>query len=86
MIGPFVAAGFLLLWPGRLRTLFWLTAVPGAAAVLVAVLGVREVGAASPAANFAAPPIADLADATPPAAVHGGGLPRLSSARSLRPS
>jgi MFS family permease len=77
VVGPLVATGFLLLWPGRLRTLFWLTAVPGAAAVLVAVLGVREVGAAIPAVDLAAPPIADPADATLPAAAHGGGLPRL---------
>lgn len=42
VVGPLIAAGFLLLWPNELRTLFWLTAIPGAAAVAVVVLGVRE--------------------------------------------
>lgn len=42
VLGPLVAAGFLLFWPGELRTLFWLTAIPGAFAVAVVVLGVRE--------------------------------------------
>lgn len=42
VLGPLVAAGFLLVWPQDLRTLFWLSAVPAAGAVAVVVLGVRE--------------------------------------------
>lgn len=42
VLGPLLAFGFLLAWPNDLRTLFWLTAIPGAAAVAVVVLGVRE--------------------------------------------
>src|SRR5258706_15858066 len=40
-IGPLVAAALLLLWPGRLRLVFALAALPGALAVL-ALLLVRE--------------------------------------------
>jgi MFS family permease len=42
VLGPLIAFGFLLVWPDDLRTLFWLTAIPGAAAVSVVVFGVRE--------------------------------------------
>jgi len=42
VLGPLIAFGFLLAWPSDLRTLFWLTAIPGAAAVAVVVFGVRE--------------------------------------------
>ncbi|WP_428265858.1 MFS transporter [Haliangium sp.] len=42
VLGPLIAFGFLLAWPNELRTLFWLTAIPGAAAVAVVVFGVRE--------------------------------------------
>ena len=41
IIGPVLATLFLLAWPGQLRTLFALTIVPGALAVLV-LLFVRE--------------------------------------------
>lgn len=34
-IGPLLAAGFLLIWPGRIRTLFLLTIVPGAVVLLL---------------------------------------------------
>jgi MFS family permease len=40
-IGPLVAAGLLLLWPGDLRRVFLLAAIPGALAVLV-LFAVRE--------------------------------------------
>jgi len=40
-IGPLVAAGLLLLWPGDLRRVFLFAAVPGALAVLV-LFAVRE--------------------------------------------
>lgn len=51
VLGPAIAAGFLFLWPDDLRTLFWLTAIPGAAAVVVVVLGVREVDTLRPIAQ-----------------------------------
>jgi MFS family permease len=44
-IGPLVAAGLLLLWPGDLRRVFLFAAVPGALAVLV-LFAVREEAAA----------------------------------------
>jgi MFS family permease len=40
-LGPLLAAGLLLVWPGRIRLVFLLAAVPGALAVL-ALFGVRE--------------------------------------------
>jgi len=48
VLGPLLAFGFLLVWPSELRTLFWLTAVPGAAAVAVVVFGVREAADSTP--------------------------------------
>jgi MFS family permease len=47
-IGPLLAAGFLLLWPGDLRTLFLVTAVPGLLVILLVVFGVREPRATEP--------------------------------------
>lgn len=41
-IGPLLAAAFLLFWPGELRTLFMLTAVPGVLVVLLLAWGLRE--------------------------------------------
>ncbi len=41
-IGPTVAFGFLWFWPGSLRTLFLLTAIPGAVVVLLVLFGLRE--------------------------------------------
>ena len=48
-VGPLVAAALLLAWPGRVRLVFLLAAIPGALAVL-ALLAVREeeAGAAGP--------------------------------------
>src|SRR5207245_4731839 len=40
-IGPLVAAALLLLWPGRLRLVFALAAIPGALAVAL-LFAVRE--------------------------------------------
>ena len=51
-IGPLVAAALLLLWPGRLRLVFALAAIPGALAV-AALFAVRE----TPADRLAALPI-----------------------------
>ena len=47
-IGPLLAAGFLLLWPDNLRTLFLLTVVPGLVVVGLIALGLREPPAAQP--------------------------------------
>ena len=41
-IGPFLAFSFLWMWPGQLRWLFALTAIPGLAVVLAVWLGLRE--------------------------------------------
>jgi len=46
VLGPLIAAAYLALGHTDLRTLFWLTAIPGAAAVAVILVGVREVGSA----------------------------------------
>lgn len=78
VIGPLLAAGYLLLWAGSLRPLFWLTAVPGALAMVVLILGVREApGAvepptdappsAAPATNSPAGPSAAVPATMPPA-------------------
>lgn len=42
VLGPLLAAGFLAFVSQDLRLLFWLTAIPSAAAVLVVWLGVKE--------------------------------------------
>ncbi len=49
VLGPLLATVFLLHWPHRLRTLFWLTAAPGALAVAVLIAGVREARPRRPA-------------------------------------
>lgn len=41
-IGPLVAVGFLYLWPGHMRTLFVLTALPGLLVLGLLVFGLRE--------------------------------------------
>ena len=41
-IGPVLAAGFLWLWPGDLRTLFLLSVVPGLLVVALLVFSLRE--------------------------------------------
>ena len=41
-IGPVLAAGFLWLWPGDLRTLFLLSVVPGLLVVALLVFALRE--------------------------------------------
>jgi MFS family permease len=58
-LGPLLAAALLLLWPGQLRRVFLLAAVPGALAVL-ALFAVREEGAAP-----AAPKPAEVPGAGP---------------------
>jgi MFS family permease len=41
-LGPLLAAGLMLLWAGDFRAVFWLAALPGAAACAVLFFGVRE--------------------------------------------
>lgn len=47
-LGPLLALGVLTWWTTDLRTVFWLTAIPGALVIVVALLGVREVSAVAP--------------------------------------
>ncbi len=58
-VGPLLAVGFLLLWPGQVRTLFVATIVPGAV-VLVLLATLREPSRATvaqPGPRIPAPPI-----------------------------
>ncbi len=48
-IGPLLASGFLLVWPGQLRALFLVTLLPGLFVVTLLVLGLRETTATNPA-------------------------------------
>lgn len=57
-IGPLIAAGLLLLWPGQLRRVFLIAAIPGALAV-IALLAVREEPAAPRRASAGPAPRAD---------------------------
>lgn len=41
-IGPLAAAGYLYLWPGQLRPLFFLALIPGVLVVLLTVFGLKE--------------------------------------------
>jgi MFS family permease len=43
IIGPLIAFGVLTWWHVPLRTVFWLAAIPGAIAVLIVIVGVRDV-------------------------------------------
>ncbi len=43
VVGPLLAAGLLLVWPGRLRLVFLLAAIPAALAVAIIALRVREI-------------------------------------------
>ena len=58
-IGPLIAAGLLSVWPGELRRIFLLAAIPGALAVLM-LFAVREEPAARAAAPAAPGPRAKL--------------------------
>ncbi len=48
VLGPLLAVGVLALWPGDLRRVFWLAAIPALLAVVTLAVGLRE--AARPAA------------------------------------
>jgi MFS family permease len=54
-IGPLVAAALLLLWPGRLRLVFALAAIPGALAVAL-LFAVKEAPASLPDEGLVSPP------------------------------
>jgi MFS family permease len=54
MVGPLLASGLLLLFPGQLRLVFGLALVPGLLTLLVVLLAVRE-PAAAPAPGLAPP-------------------------------
>lgn len=41
-IGPLAAAGYLYLWPGELRVLFFLALIPGVLVVLLTLFGLKE--------------------------------------------
>jgi MFS family permease len=41
-VGPLLAAGLMVVWAGDFRAVFWVAVVPGALAVLVLALGVRD--------------------------------------------
>ncbi len=41
-IGPLLAAGYLYLWPGQLRSLFFLDLIPGVLVVLLTLFGLKE--------------------------------------------
>jgi MFS family permease len=43
VLGPLIAFFILAQWHVSLRTVFWLASIPGAIAVIIAVIGVREV-------------------------------------------
>jgi MFS family permease len=47
-IGPLLAAGFLWLWPGELRTLFLFTIVPGLLVVVMLIFLLRETPSTEP--------------------------------------
>jgi MFS family permease len=47
-VGPLLAAGFLWLWPGQLRALFLVTAVPGILVVGFLIVGLQETSATEP--------------------------------------
>ncbi len=55
VLGPLIATGLLLLWPGKMRLVFALAAVPGVFAVLAVAAKVREIrpgtGRRSPTAD-----------------------------------
>jgi MFS family permease len=48
-LGPLLAAGFLWVWPGEMRTLFLLSVVPGLVVLALVVFALREPPAAVPA-------------------------------------
>lgn len=51
LLGPLIAFGLLRIFGLSLRTVFWLSAIPGALAIIVAIVGVREVDRRSVAAS-----------------------------------
>ncbi len=54
--GPLLATGLMVLWANDMRAVFWVAAIPGALAVLVLALGVREPRQERPTTPGAAAP------------------------------
>lgn len=79
VIGPLLAAGLLLLFPGELRLVFALSLVPGMLAVLIVLARVREVVPA-------APPIHDDDPAPGPPAPAPSSLARSRPGTALSPA
>lgn len=57
ILGPLVASGLLLLWPGRLRLVFLLAVLPAGLATLVVLLRVREIRPPDPVDAFGPDPV-----------------------------
>ena len=71
VVGPAVAFALLLLWPGDLRRVFWLAAIPAALSLLVLIVWVREPAPSLPARRL---------DAVDPAVPASGGRSPLPGA------
>src|SRR5690606_40399312 len=41
-LGPLLAVGLMLLWADDFRAVFWVAVIPGAAAVMLLIMGLRE--------------------------------------------
>lgn len=54
-VGPLLAMGLMLLWANDFRAVFWVAVVPGALAVLLLIVGVREPARERPAQKAAFP-------------------------------
>lgn len=57
VVGPLIAFGILYYWHTPLRTVFWLTAIPGALAVLVLWVFVRDIPHQDQSATGGRPPL-----------------------------
>lgn len=75
ILGPLVASGLLLLWPGRLRLVFLLAVLPAGLATLVVLLRVREIRPPDPADAFGPDPMPGAA-ADPAPESGNAALPR----------
>ena len=54
-VGPLLAMGLMLLWANDFRAVFWVAVIPGALAVLLLIVGVREPQRESPPGRAAFP-------------------------------
>jgi MFS family permease len=79
-VGPLIATALLLLWPGQLRLVFALAAIPGALAVAL-LFAVRETPTSSPTANSTPTPTAN----STPTPISNSALARRPPAGLLAP-